>query len=36
MGTLFINQIKRQAASFIQEKYRTARLALTDTTPAEL
>ena len=36
MGTLFLNQMKKQAASFVQEKYRNARLALTDITPIEL
>ncbi|GAV70165.1 ENTH domain-containing protein [Cephalotus follicularis] len=36
MGTLLLHRIKRQASSFLQEKYKTARLALTDVTPTEL
>ncbi|CAL1396315.1 unnamed protein product [Linum trigynum] len=36
MGSLFLNQMKKQACSFLQEKYKTARLALTDITPIEL
>ncbi|KDP40352.1 hypothetical protein JCGZ_02350 [Jatropha curcas] len=36
MGTLFLNQIKRQASSFLQEKYKNARLALTDVSRIEL
>ncbi|CAN0904724.1 Epn2 [Linum grandiflorum] len=35
MGTLFLNQMKKQARSFLQEKYKTARLALTDVAPIE-
>ncbi|XP_057958501.1 uncharacterized protein LOC131151264 [Malania oleifera] len=36
MGTLFLNQIKKQASSFLQEKYKSARLVLTDVTDAQL
>ncbi|KAF8392172.1 hypothetical protein HHK36_022514 [Tetracentron sinense] len=36
MGTLFLSAIKRQASSFLQEKYRNAKLAFTDVTQAEL
>ncbi|KAK9289087.1 hypothetical protein L1049_017558 [Liquidambar formosana] len=36
MGTLLIDQLKRQASSFLHDKYRNARLALTDVTQAEL
>ncbi|XP_048334127.2 epsin-3 [Ziziphus jujuba] len=36
MGTLLLGQIKKQASSFLQEKYRSARLVLTDVTQAEL
>ncbi|CAN1180795.1 Epn2 [Linum perenne] len=36
MGTIFLNQMKKQARSFLQEKYKTARLALTDVAPIEL
>ncbi|KAJ4824381.1 hypothetical protein Tsubulata_034890 [Turnera subulata] len=36
MGSLLLNQIKKRAQSFIQEKYKTARLALTDVSEAEL
>ncbi|KAH7573214.1 hypothetical protein ACOSP7_006712 [Xanthoceras sorbifolium] len=36
MGTLFLNQIKKQASFFLQNKYKTARLAFTDVTQAEL
>ncbi|KAI4368408.1 hypothetical protein MLD38_016967 [Melastoma candidum] len=36
MGTLILNQIKRQASTFFQEKYRTARLVLTDVSPSEI
>ncbi|CAM8979470.1 unnamed protein product [Rhodiola kirilowii] len=36
MGTVFLDQLKKQASSFIQEKYKTARLVLTDVTQAEL
>ncbi|RWR96623.1 Epsin domain-containing protein [Cinnamomum micranthum f. kanehirae] len=36
MGTLFLSEIKKQACSFLQEKYKSARLILTDVTEAEL
>lgn len=36
MGTPFFNQFKKQASFFLKEKIKTARLALTDVTPAEL
>ncbi|KAF7145789.1 hypothetical protein RHSIM_Rhsim04G0177300 [Rhododendron simsii] len=36
MGTLFLGQIKKQASSFLHEKYKTARLVLSDVTQAEL
>ncbi|XP_050216401.1 uncharacterized protein LOC126667464 [Mercurialis annua] len=36
MGTLFLNQIKKQATFFLQEKYKNVRLALTDVSQAEL
>ncbi|EEF33568.1 epsin-3 [Ricinus communis] len=36
MGILFLNQIKKQASFFLQEKYKNARLALTDISRAEL
>lgn len=36
MGTLFLSEIKKQASSFLQEKYKVARLVFTDVTPAEL
>jgi epsin len=35
MGTPF-NEFKKQASFFLKEKIKTARLALTDVTPAEL
>lgn len=35
METL-INQIKKQASGYLQEKYKTARLAFTDVSEAEL
>ncbi|KAL5983107.1 hypothetical protein ACLOJK_017188 [Asimina triloba] len=36
METMLLSEMKKQASSFIQDKYRTARLILTDVTPAEL
>lgn len=36
MGTPFFHEFKKQASFFIKEKIKTARLALTDVTPAEL
>ncbi|XVF28581.1 hypothetical protein REPUB_Repub15cG0042400 [Reevesia pubescens] len=36
MGTLLLNQIKKQASCFLQEKYKNARMALSDVTAAEL
>ncbi|XP_059650670.1 uncharacterized protein LOC132296486 [Cornus florida] len=36
MGTLFLDQLKRQASSFLHERIKTARLVLTDVTQAEL
>ncbi|KAG0467527.1 hypothetical protein HPP92_019107 [Vanilla planifolia] len=36
MGTPFFNEIKKQASDFLREKFKQARLALTDVTPAEL
>ncbi|WRX20910.1 ENTH domain - like 2 [Theobroma cacao] len=36
MGTSLLNQIKKQASFFLQEKYKDARMALTDVTAAEL
>ncbi|KAJ8768432.1 hypothetical protein K2173_021585 [Erythroxylum novogranatense] len=36
MGTFLLNEMKKQARSFLQDKYRTARLALTDVTRAEM
>ncbi|XP_010922341.1 epsin-3 [Elaeis guineensis] len=36
MGTPFFHELKKQASCFFKEKIRTARLALTDVTPAEL
>ncbi|XP_062165979.1 epsin-3 [Alnus glutinosa] len=36
MGSLLVDQIKKQASSFLQEKYKTARLTFTDVTEAEL
>nr|CAD1822087.1 unnamed protein product [Ananas comosus var. bracteatus] len=35
-GTPFFYELKKQASSFLKDKIRTARLALTDVTPAEL
>ncbi|XP_058006819.1 uncharacterized protein LOC110651312 [Hevea brasiliensis] len=36
MGSHFFHEFKRQASLFFKEKIKTARLALTDVTPAEL
>ncbi|KAJ8466104.1 hypothetical protein OPV22_028656 [Ensete ventricosum] len=36
METMFLGDIKKKASSYIQEKYKTALLALTDITAAEL
>ncbi|RZC93812.1 hypothetical protein C5167_029448 [Papaver somniferum] len=36
MGTPFFHEFKKQASFFLKEKIKTARLALTDVTPAEL
>lgn len=36
MTTPFFHELKKQASFFLKEKIRTARLALTDVTPAEL
>ncbi|KAJ7980865.1 ENTH/VHS family protein [Quillaja saponaria] len=36
MGTPFFHEFKKQASFFFKEKIKTARLALTDVTPAEL
>ncbi|GKU91933.1 hypothetical protein SLEP1_g5738 [Rubroshorea leprosula] len=36
MGSLIFHEFKRQASIFFKEKFKTARLALTDVTPAEL
>lgn len=36
MGSLLLDHIKKQASSFLQEKYKNARLAFTDVTEAEL
>ncbi|KAF2318792.1 hypothetical protein GH714_010744 [Hevea brasiliensis] len=36
MGSPFFHEFKRQASFFFKEKIKTARLALTDVTPAEL
>ncbi|XP_054796119.1 uncharacterized protein LOC129301587 [Prosopis cineraria] len=36
MGTPFLEQIKKQTSSFLQEKYKVARLKFTDVTEAEL
>ncbi|OVA07490.1 Epsin domain [Macleaya cordata] len=36
MGTLLLREFKKKASGFLQEKYKTARLALTDVTEAEL
>ncbi|XP_027087080.1 uncharacterized protein [Coffea arabica] len=36
MGSPFFNEFKKQASFFLKEKIKTARLALTDVTPAQL
>jgi len=36
MGTPLFHDFKKQASFFLKEKFKTARLALTDVTPAEL
>nr|GMD21826.1 epsin-3 [Ipomoea batatas] len=36
MGNLFLDKIKKQASCFLHDKYKTARLYLTDATQAEL
>ncbi|OVA18827.1 Epsin domain [Macleaya cordata] len=36
MGTPFFHEFKKQASFFLKEKIKTARLVLTDVTPAEL
>ncbi|RDX81462.1 Epsin-3 [Mucuna pruriens] len=36
MGTPLFHELKKQASFFLKEKFNTARLALTDVTPAEL
>ncbi|KAI3867855.1 hypothetical protein MKW92_039030 [Papaver armeniacum] len=36
MGTLLFDEIKKKTSDFLQEKYKVARLALTDVTEAEL
>ncbi|TKY51913.1 Epsin-2 protein [Spatholobus suberectus] len=36
MGSLFLEQIKKQTTSFLQEKYKSARMTFTDVTEAEL
>jgi epsin len=36
MGSLLLDQIKKQTTNFLQEKYKTARMAFTDVTGAEL
>ncbi|KAG6760221.1 hypothetical protein POTOM_036727 [Populus tomentosa] len=36
MGSPLLHEFKRQASSFLKEKIKTARLALTDVTPTEL
>ncbi|KAI3973036.1 hypothetical protein MKX01_019694 [Papaver californicum] len=36
MGTLLFDEIKKKTSGFLQEKYKVARLALTDVTEAEL
>ncbi|XP_072997475.1 epsin-3 [Typha latifolia] len=36
MGSAFFHEFKKQASFFLKEKIRTARLALTDVTPAQL
>ncbi|WVY96657.1 hypothetical protein V8G54_028808 [Vigna mungo] len=36
MGSLFLEQIKKQTTTFLQEKYKSARMTFTDVTEAEL
>ncbi|XP_027367796.1 epsin-3 [Abrus precatorius] len=36
MGSLFLEQIKRQTTTFLQEKYKSARMTFTDVTETEL
>ncbi|KAF9605690.1 hypothetical protein IFM89_018033 [Coptis chinensis] len=36
MGTLILSEMRKRASGFLHEKYKSARLALTDVTPAEL
>ncbi|KAK7356674.1 hypothetical protein VNO80_15949 [Phaseolus coccineus] len=36
MGSLFLEQIKKQTTTFLQEKYKSARMTFTDVTKAEL
>jgi len=36
MATPLFRDFKKQASFFLKEKFKTARLALTDVTPAEL
>lgn len=36
MGAPFFHEFKKQASFFFKEKIKTARLALTDVTPAQL
>jgi len=36
MGTPLFHEFKKQASFFLKEKFKTARLALTDVTPGEL
>ncbi|XP_068486557.1 uncharacterized protein [Phaseolus vulgaris] len=36
MGSLFLEQIKKQTTNFLQEKYKSARMTFTDVTKAEL
>lgn len=36
MGSLFLGQIKKQTSTFLQEKYKSARMAFTDVSEAEM
>ncbi|KAK7278422.1 hypothetical protein RJT34_23450 [Clitoria ternatea] len=36
MGSIFLEQIKKQTTNFLQEKYKSARMTFTDVTEAEL
>ncbi|KAE9612075.1 hypothetical protein Lal_00022238 [Lupinus albus] len=36
MGSLLLNQIKKQTTNFLQEKYKSARITFTDVTEVEL